>query len=101
MRSVRRAFMANEEHQRGEPAAEDARIVTDLSGWLASAACCGSAWSLRIMEPNNLVCKPYYGQRQRDRSQCKGYSIPRPNPSTQTLQIEERERQDWQRSDTK
>ena len=32
---------SNDQHQRWEPAAEDSRIVTDLNGWLSSAACCG------------------------------------------------------------
>jgi len=33
----------NAQHQRWEPALADARIVTELSGWLPSAACCCSA----------------------------------------------------------
>lgn len=32
---------ANAEHQPREPAAEDARSYTDLTGWPASAECCG------------------------------------------------------------
>jgi hypothetical protein len=32
---------SNDEHQRWEPAATDARIATDLNGWLPSAGCCG------------------------------------------------------------
>ena len=37
-------WLPNAQHQRWEPAAADARIVTDLNGWLASAAC--YCWAL-------------------------------------------------------
>jgi hypothetical protein len=36
--------LPNDQHQRWEPAAADIRIATDLTGWLPSAECCGSAF---------------------------------------------------------
>jgi len=38
--------LANDHHQRWEPAAEDSRIVTGLNGWLPSAAWNG--WAIII-----------------------------------------------------
>ena len=47
----------NAQHQRWEPAAVDARIGTDLNGWLPSAECCGSAFSsLEVMLPGFGEC---------------------------------------------
>src|SRR5437667_12504395 len=31
----------NDQHQRCQPAASDARTAADINGWLASAGCCG------------------------------------------------------------
>ena len=42
--------MANGEHQRWEPAAAGARIVTELNGWLTSAECYGSVPSCRGLD---------------------------------------------------
>src|ERR1043166_3765419 len=43
---VAKALMTpNDQHQRWEPAAADAGMVSDLNGWLPSAECCGWAFS--------------------------------------------------------
>jgi hypothetical protein len=87
------ATAANEQHQRREPAATDAGIVTELNGWLPSAECWGSvistcqpprvclrhhgaieAWAGRVCERFNEsrapVCKHKVSQRGPVREIC-------------------------------
>ena len=47
----------NDEDQRWEPAATDARIVTEGSGWLASAECWGWAMvdlQMKMLAPSSI-----------------------------------------------
>src|SRR4051812_47730582 len=50
-------YKANDHHQRCEPAAEGDGTVTDINGWLASAACCH--WALlSSLDPMASKCEP-------------------------------------------